>query len=151
MENVNAGIGVSRLHPNLVRQAPNKTNLGLFKISFSTFGLTEPKCTETDLKKSQICPIQGYLTLFGTNLDTSGCFRLTGWQQYAGHNNVTLAGYARPQYTPATWLAAGQAGITQMSLLCLLSYLVQQEIQNQDYRNGQFVLFVSTIKTVQSV
>ena len=27
------------------------TNLGLFKISFSTFWLGEPKCTETDLKK----------------------------------------------------------------------------------------------------
>ena len=31
------------------------TNLGLFKISFSIFWLCEPKCTETDLKKSQIC------------------------------------------------------------------------------------------------
>ena len=38
---------------------PNGTHLGLFKISFSTFGLGEPKCTETDLKKSQICPILG--------------------------------------------------------------------------------------------
>ena len=36
-----------------------ETNLGLFKISFSTFLLAEPKCTETDLKKSQICPISG--------------------------------------------------------------------------------------------
>ena len=35
---------------------PNQTNPGLFQISFSTFGLNEPKCTETDLKKSQICP-----------------------------------------------------------------------------------------------
>ena len=42
---------------NWVRLAPNGTNVGLFKISFSTFWLTEPKCTETDLKKSQICPI----------------------------------------------------------------------------------------------
>ena len=33
------------------------TNLGLFKISFSTFWRLAPKCTETDLKKSQICPI----------------------------------------------------------------------------------------------
>ena len=31
------------------------TNLGLFKISFSTFWLAEPKCTETDLKPTQIC------------------------------------------------------------------------------------------------
>ena len=33
------------------------TNLGLFKISFSTFWRGAPKCTDTDLKKSQICPI----------------------------------------------------------------------------------------------
>ena len=46
-------------HPNWVRLAPNWTNLGLFKISFSTFWLGEPKCTETDLKKTQICPIWG--------------------------------------------------------------------------------------------
>ena len=31
--------------------APNGINLGLFKISFSTFWLDEPKCTESDLKK----------------------------------------------------------------------------------------------------
>ena len=37
--------------------APNRTNLGLFKISFSTFWRGAPKCTETDLKKSPICPI----------------------------------------------------------------------------------------------
>ena len=30
-----------------------------YMISFSTFWLGEPKCTETDLKKSQICPIWG--------------------------------------------------------------------------------------------
>ena len=41
------------------RLAPNGTNLGLFKISFSTFWLAERKCTETDLKKSQICFIWG--------------------------------------------------------------------------------------------
>ena len=35
------------------------TILGLFKISFSTFGLDEPKCTETDLKNFLICPIWG--------------------------------------------------------------------------------------------
>ena len=34
------------------------TNLGLFKISISTFWRGAPKCTETDLKKAQIiCPI----------------------------------------------------------------------------------------------
>ena len=44
---------------NCVKLAPNGKNLRLFKISFSTFWLGEPKCTETDLKKSQICPISG--------------------------------------------------------------------------------------------
>ena len=34
-----------------VRLTPNWTNVGLFKISFSTFWLGEPKCTATDLKK----------------------------------------------------------------------------------------------------
>ena len=35
-------------HPMWVILAPNGTNLGLFKISSSTFWLGEPKCTETD-------------------------------------------------------------------------------------------------------
>ena len=56
-------------HPNWVRLAPNGTNLGLFKISFSTFWLGEPKCTETDLKKSQNCPIWGQSdSIWMTNL-----------------------------------------------------------------------------------
>ena len=38
-----------RVGKNWVRLAPNGTNLGLFKISFSTFWLAETKCTETDL------------------------------------------------------------------------------------------------------
>ena len=42
--------------------APNGTNLGLFKISFSTFWLT-------DLEKSQIYPFGANLTHFGANLD----------------------------------------------------------------------------------
>ena len=42
---------------NWVRLDPNETNLGLFKIIFSTFWRGAPKCTETDLKKSQICTI----------------------------------------------------------------------------------------------
>ena len=46
-------------YPNRVTLAPNGTNLGLLKISFSTFWLGEPKRTETDLKKSKICPILG--------------------------------------------------------------------------------------------
>ena len=43
----------------IVKLTQNRTNLGLFKISFSTFWLAEPNCTETDLKKSKICPILG--------------------------------------------------------------------------------------------
>ena len=42
---------------NGVRLVPNGTNLGILKISFSTFWLAEPKCTETDLQNSQICSI----------------------------------------------------------------------------------------------
>ena len=54
--------------------AQNGTNLGVFKISFSTFWLGKkisfntfwlgvPKCTETDLKNSQICPFYGQSTM----------------------------------------------------------------------------------------
>ena len=49
-------------HPNWVGLAPNGTNLALLKISFSTFWLGEPKCTETDHKKvpdlSHLVPIR---------------------------------------------------------------------------------------------
>ena len=38
----------------------DKSGTFQYRISFSTFWLTEPKCTETDLKKSQICPIWGH-------------------------------------------------------------------------------------------
>ena len=48
---------ISEYVTNKVSLAPNGLNLGFFKISFSTFWLTEPKCTKTDLKKSHICPI----------------------------------------------------------------------------------------------
>ena len=54
--------GMSRLASNLHRLASKWKNLRFFKISFSTFWLTEPKCTETDLKKSQI------FLIWGTNL-----------------------------------------------------------------------------------
>ena len=40
------------LAPKWVRLATNRTNLGLFKISFNTFWLGNPKWTETDLKES---------------------------------------------------------------------------------------------------
>ena len=43
-------------HRDVVTLAPNGTNMGLFKISFSTFWLVEPKCTETDPKNSEMCP-----------------------------------------------------------------------------------------------
>ena len=49
--------GVSVMTPNCVRLAPNGTNLGLFKIGFSTFYFAESKCTETDYKESQMFPI----------------------------------------------------------------------------------------------
>ena len=49
-------LGCQTWHPNWVRLTPSGTNLGLFKIRFSTFWLAESKCTENDLKKFQICP-----------------------------------------------------------------------------------------------
>ena len=60
---------------------PNGTNLGLFKISFSTCWRPAPKCTESDLKKSHICPIWGQSDpIWMANLksvmriDGPGCF-----------------------------------------------------------------------------
>ena len=58
-----------RIGPDLGQMAPNKTNVGFFKISFSAFWLGEPKCTETDLKKSQICQFRTNLTQFGCQFD----------------------------------------------------------------------------------
>ena len=55
--NCHSATGESGLDINYVRWDPNGTNMRLFKISFSTFWRAAPKCTETDLKKSQICPI----------------------------------------------------------------------------------------------
>ena len=49
---------------------PKWENLGLFKISVSTFWRTAPKCTDTDLKKSQIFPFGVNLALFISNPDT---------------------------------------------------------------------------------
>ena len=60
--------GLSGLVPNCVILTRKGINLGLFKISFSTFWLDEPKCTETYLKKSQIYPICGNLIEFGCQL-----------------------------------------------------------------------------------
>ena len=50
---------MSKLVPNWVRLALNGTNLGLFKISFSTFWRGAQKCTETDLKSPRFIPFGG--------------------------------------------------------------------------------------------
>ena len=47
------------LAQNKVRMTTDGTNMGLLKISYSTVWLGELKFTETDLKKSHICPIWG--------------------------------------------------------------------------------------------
>ena len=44
-----------------IQFGPDWPQTGHFKISFSIFSLAEPKCTETYLKKSQICPIYPYI------------------------------------------------------------------------------------------
>ena len=49
----------------IVRLAPNGTNLGLFKISFSTD-------SETDLKVSHICPIRGQVDIPAVTPDEWG-------------------------------------------------------------------------------
>ena len=55
---------------NQIRWTPNGTNLRLFKISFSTFWLAEPKCSETDLKKCpRFVPFETNLSKFGANLN----------------------------------------------------------------------------------
>ena len=56
---------------NWVRLAQNGTNLGFFQIRFSAFWLTEPKCTESDLKNnSEFVPFGANLTHFGLKSDT---------------------------------------------------------------------------------
>ena len=65
-----------------------QTNLGLFKISFSTFWLSEPKCNETDLKKYQIYPILGQSDpIWMLNLTSlvTACILL---QEYTNQHNV---------------------------------------------------------------
>ena len=49
--------GVSYLDKKCIRLALNETNLVLLKIIFSSFWLTEPKCTKNYLQKSRICSI----------------------------------------------------------------------------------------------
>ena len=44
---------MSMLAPNWVRLAPNGTNIGLY------ISLDDSECTETNHKKSHICPIWG--------------------------------------------------------------------------------------------
>ena len=60
------------LAPKWVRLATNRTNLGLFKISFNTFWLGNPKWTETDLKESKISPICANLNHFDAKPDIPG-------------------------------------------------------------------------------
>ena len=63
---VGAWQGCRIWYPIWVRLERNGTNLGLFKISFSTFWRTAPKCTETDLKK---VPDLSHLGLIWSNSD----------------------------------------------------------------------------------
>ena len=65
-EHTNSIQGYQIWHPNWVRLVWDflrsvsvhfGSYLDLFKISFSIFWLSEPKCTETDLKIPQTCPI----------------------------------------------------------------------------------------------
>ena len=60
---------VSVLATKRVILDPNRTILGVFKITFSAYSCAEPKCTETDLKKYQICPIWGQFCPSMTPLD----------------------------------------------------------------------------------
>ena len=65
--NVDPEQGCQIWHPIWVRLASNGTNLGLFKISFSTFWLGEPQCTETDLKQIRFVPFAANLAQLGAN------------------------------------------------------------------------------------
>ena len=58
-DTIDTKVRMSGVALNWVRLALNGTNLGIFKISFSTFWLIKSKRTESDLKKSQICHIWG--------------------------------------------------------------------------------------------
>ena len=61
------------IQPNRVRLAPNGTNLGLLKISSSTFWLGEPKCTKANLNKGpRFVPFGANVTKFGANLENPG-------------------------------------------------------------------------------
>ena len=52
------GTGMADLGPMYLSDWPPQMGqiCDLFKLHFSTFSLTEPKCTNYDLKKSWICP-----------------------------------------------------------------------------------------------
>ena len=59
---------ISGLAPKLIRLVPKGTNLGLFKISFSTYWLAEPKCTKLIFKSPRLIPLGANLTLFAAHL-----------------------------------------------------------------------------------
>ena len=105
----NNNLGMSRSSPNFCPNAPkiglivpqmesdcppNGTNLGLFKISFSTFWLGEPKCTEIDLKKSQICPIWGTIWSYlgATATFVGGTIPLQTFEWWSPHTTQEIAG-----------------------------------------------------------
>ena len=62
-------IEMSNLTPKWTRLDQNVTNPGLLQIRFSTFWFGQTKCTETDLKKSQMEPIKPTI---GQNLPSLG-------------------------------------------------------------------------------
>ena len=62
--------GMSNLAPKLGQICPKWDKSGTFKISFITFWLGEPKCTEIDLKSPQFVPFGADQTQFGDNPDS---------------------------------------------------------------------------------
>ena len=55
---------VIRFGPTMGQIGPKGTNPGLLQIRFQYIFDAAPKCTESDLKKSRICPIWGQSDLF---------------------------------------------------------------------------------------
>ena len=78
--------GYQILHPNWVRLVPNRTNLGLLKISFTTFWLGEPKSTETDLKSPDLSHFGPILMPNLTSLDCRCIYR----HYYKPYDNILM-------------------------------------------------------------
>ena len=68
--------GISNLASKLGQIGAKWDKSDTFKIRFITFWLAELKCIETDLKKSQICPICGQSDPILTSLDWTLAVRL---------------------------------------------------------------------------